>query len=63
MPPLLAHGALGWFDEILFIGVGLAFVAMMVRSWLRSRSLPPADDSAPQPDTIMSNSSDHFRLD
>lgn len=63
MPPLLAHGALGWFDEILFVGVGLGFIAMMVRSWLRSRSLPPADDPAPQPNSAASDSPDHFRLD
>jgi hypothetical protein len=60
MPPLLAHGALGWFDEILFIGVGLGFLAMMALSWLRSRQLPDADDPISQSEP---SAPDHFRLD
>jgi hypothetical protein len=30
-----AHGALGSWDEVVFFGVVLVFVAMMVMSWLR----------------------------
>jgi hypothetical protein len=64
MPPLLAHGALGWFDEILFIGVGLGFIAMMALSWLRSRNLPASDaDPIAQHDPAAPDSHEHFRLD
>jgi hypothetical protein len=65
MPPFLAHGALGIYDELIFAGVGIAFLVMMGVSWLRSRNLPyddeddaktPVDsEGAPQED-------DRFRL-
>ena len=29
MPSLLAHGALGPFDEIIFLGIALVFLGMM----------------------------------
>jgi hypothetical protein len=35
---LPAHGALGPWDEIIFVAVAVVFVAMMAISWLRSRS-------------------------
>lgn len=38
--PILAHGALGGFDELIFAGVGVVFVVMMVMSWIRSRNAP-----------------------
>lgn len=59
---ITAHGALGIWDEVVFLGVAAAFVVFMAVTWLRSRSAPgpeppPADgasrDSAP----------DRFRLD
>ncbi|MDZ4763256.1 MAG: hypothetical protein SGI73_01800 [Chloroflexota bacterium] len=43
MPTLLAHGELGAFDEVLLLGIGGAFVVMMVVSWLKSRDLPNDD--------------------
>jgi len=43
MPVLLAHGALGPFDEIIFIGVAIVFLAMMGVSWLRSQQLTDED--------------------
>lgn len=46
--PLLAHGTLGVFDEIIFIAVAAAFVVIMGISYLRSRSAP-ADEAAPTP--------------
>ncbi len=59
-PVFLAHGALGVFDELIFVGVALAFIAMMGISWLRSRNesddeaepvapiaMPPTDDIEP----------------
>jgi hypothetical protein len=45
-PVLLAHGALGIWDEVIFIGVAAAFVVIMAISWLRSRSAAP-DDTPP----------------
>lgn len=55
MPPfsfVLAHGALGPFDEIIFLGVGVVFFVLMGVSWLRSRD-QAADDvpPSPQPET------------
>lgn len=38
LPPVLAHGALGVFDEIIFLGVGVIFLVLMAVSWLRSRN-------------------------
>lgn len=34
---ILAHSALGPYDEILFIGVALIFTILMGVSWWRSR--------------------------
>ncbi len=42
-PPILAHGALGYWDELIFLGVGVLFIGMMVVSWLRSRGLDDID--------------------
>lgn len=51
MPPILAHGALGPYDEIIFLGIAIAFLGMMGISWLRSQQIdddaeyePPASD-------------------
>lgn len=41
LPVVLAHGALGPFDEIIFLGVGVVFFVLMGMSWLRSRDLEP----------------------
>lgn len=40
MPVILAHGALGPFDEIIFLSIAAAFLAMMGISWVRSQQLP-----------------------
>ncbi|MCY3798066.1 MAG: hypothetical protein OXG84_09670 [Chloroflexi bacterium] len=40
MPVILAHGALGPFDEIIFLSIAAVFLAMMGISWLRSQQLP-----------------------
>ncbi len=53
MPIILAHGALGPYDEIIFIGIALIFLAMMAVSWLRSQQLTDevdALDEAAEPD-------------
>jgi hypothetical protein len=42
---VLAHGALGPYDELIFAAVGIIFLAMMGISWVRSRHEPDdADD-------------------
>jgi len=59
---LLAHGALGQWDEIVFIGVVVLFVIMMVISWIRSggiESEPLEEIEKPK----NADSSDRFRLD
>ena len=43
-PTILAHGALGAFDEIIFLGVGVVFLVMMGISWLKSRNVKPEFD-------------------
>lgn len=46
MPFIIAHGALGPFDEIIFLGIAIVFLGMMGMSWLRSQQLEgdePAD--------------------
>jgi hypothetical protein len=40
LPIIVAHGSLGAFDEIIFLGVGLIFLGMMGLSWFRSRNMP-----------------------
>jgi hypothetical protein len=65
---ILAHGALGPYDELIFLAVGIVFVAIMILSWLRSRSSAPTgpteqiamntDDSIQTPDQEQ-----RFRLD
>ena len=65
---ILAHGALGAFDEIVFIGVVVVFLAMMALSWFRSQQLTdemPDQDSKPSQDTVQSslNNTDRFELE
>jgi uncharacterized membrane protein (DUF4010 family) len=38
IPLVLAHGALGAFDEILFLAVAVVFVGLMIVAWIRSRN-------------------------
>ena len=49
---LLAHGALGWWDDLIFLGVIVIFIGMMIFSWFRSRSDDFAEsDLMPKPKT------------
>ena len=43
IPIIFAHGALGAFDEVVFVSVILIFLVLMVLSWVRSRNLPDDD--------------------
>lgn len=63
---LLAHGALGGWDEVIFAGVGIAFVVMMGISWIKSRSSEPILEEEPQPPTEAESTEhapSHFKLD
>ena len=46
MPILLAHGALGPFDEIIFLSIAVVFLVMMGISWVRSQQLPEEETEA-----------------
>ena len=66
LPIILAHGALGGWDELVFLGVAAIFLTMMGISWVKSRnSTLPLDapenpsESTPTP----SDTADHFRLE
>ncbi len=57
---ILAHGALGPFDEIIFLGIAVLFLGMMGLSWLRSQQLegeePEDGEQSRAPEA------DHFEL-
>lgn len=57
MPVILAHGALGPFDEIIFIGIAVIFLGMMGLSWLRSQALEDDEPDTGEPDA------EHFELE
>lgn len=63
LPPVLAHGALGYWDEVVFIGVAVVFIAMMIVSWLRNRGT----DEVTSPSEAQSRNSptnpDRFELE
>jgi hypothetical protein len=62
VPIILAHGALGNWDEVIFLSLAAIFLTMMGVSWVRSRAAtledPPTPESASEP-----SSADRFRLD
>lgn len=60
MPVILAHGALGPFDEIIFFGIAVVFLGMMGLSWVRSQQLP--EDEADEGETAGSSDVDRFEL-
>ncbi|HLU11696.1 MAG TPA: hypothetical protein VK003_18625 [Oceanobacillus sp.] len=64
-PTILAHGALGAFDEIIFLGVGVVFLVMMGISWLRSRNMKPEfdDPGIPAKVTTTEQQPDRFKLE
>lgn len=61
MPVILAHGALGPFDEIIFIGIAVIFLGMMGVSWLRSQEL--ADDEPDGGEPRAAPDAEHFELE
>ncbi len=41
VPIILAHGALGPFDELIMLGAAVIFLVMMGISWVKSRNTRP----------------------
>ncbi|MBI5666920.1 MAG: hypothetical protein HZC41_02860 [Chloroflexi bacterium] len=63
-PVILAHGALGDWDEVIFLGVAVLFLVMMGISWFRSRSAPLEEpDEHEIPSAAPEQADDRFRLD
>lgn len=58
MVVILAHGALGPFDEIIFVSIAIIFIVMMGISWVRSQGLPEIEDDATE-----SADNEHFELE
>ncbi len=58
MRVFLAHGALGVWDELIFLGITVVFALIMVFSWLRSRNLVDEDG-----EEGVEGDGDHFGLD
>jgi hypothetical protein len=63
MPVLLAHGVLGPYDEIIFLGVAAIFVVMMGISWVRSRNVPPETLQETSNPPSENDTPDHISLD
>ena len=40
-PVILAHGALGPYDEVIMLGAAAILLVMMGVSWVRSRNMRP----------------------
>ena len=62
---ILAHGALGWYDELVFLGIIVIFAGLMFISWFRSRGAD-YDSIDLMPETKQSDESDsseRFQLD
>ena len=65
LPIVLAHGALGYWDEMIFIGVAVVFIVVMGISWVKSRNTepdfaqPPPESDSTEPE---SDAPDHFEL-
>lgn len=62
MPFIVAHGALGVWDEVIYLSIAAIFVAFMVISWLRSRNQEP-EETSPAPPAPSKRKSDRFKLD
>lgn len=63
---VLAHGALGYWDEAIFIGVALLFFVLMGISWVQSRNNTPdevTDTATADAAELNEGSSERFRLD
>jgi hypothetical protein len=59
---ILAHGSLGEFDEVIFIGIIVIFLVMVLFAWFRSRSMNYEEqDLMPPPSAEQSE--ERFKLE
>ena len=58
---ILAHGALGIFDEVIYLSIVVIFVGFMGVSWVRARNQTIEEDENTAEDA--EQSPDHFKLD
>ncbi len=70
LPVILAHGALGPYDELIFLGAAAIFLIMMGISWVKSRNTRPEFDEVDEGQRESSETADpsaqtpdRFRLD
>ena len=67
LPILLAHGGLGSWDELIFLGVAVIFIVMMGVAWVRSRATQLDDHveaSAEETTSVGEHeTTDRFQLD
>lgn len=72
-PVILAHGALGEYDELIFLGIASIFLIVMGISWVKSRNTRPEFNDVeevqegqrdlPQKADEPADAPDRFRLD
>lgn len=64
VPIILAHGALGAWDELIFLGIAVIFTGMVIYTWFKSRSLEPEliDTESSQAEFSDEQSQDHIPL-
>jgi hypothetical protein len=63
VPIILAHGALGAFDEMIFLGIAVVFLGLMGVSWFKSRNMPEELEEKPADSPEEPEAPDRFRLD
>ncbi len=64
IPVVLAHGALGNFDELIYISVVVIFLVFMGIAWVRGRMTQPDFDSPGDRSTTPdADSPERFKLD
>jgi hypothetical protein len=69
-PLVLAHGALGPYDELIMAGAAAIFLIMMGISWVKSRNSRPTFAQEPEEESpgeakklAANDEADRFRLD
>jgi uncharacterized protein YktB (UPF0637 family) len=60
-PVILAHGQLGLWDDIIFVGIAFIFLSVMLVAWIKSRNVKP--DFTQQSATDEKETAEHFPLD
>ena len=61
---ILAHGALGEWDELIFLSIAAIFLIMMGIAWVRSRvSTPEALEEPTDTTPSTTNNEERFPLD